>query len=332
MATNRVFAAAFALLTGGGMATAQPAPDCVRAHSAAERAICSDPALKTADAETARAFAALRAVLPPEQHPDLLADQRQWLGERDAACRQQKSGFIECLRQATEARRRFLAGQGPDGAADTPRLLPAFRHEASTTLRYEISIRYPQIRGRADAAAAAFNKESRDIAFGSGAGSADAFRNTEAPPQDQPATFYDASYEITYLDPRLASVVFAIASYEGGLHPNGVSVGLLFDFGRRRPLRLSDFLADPDRAVPAIAARCKGQAEAEDWGLFDNPDFASVVGDTASWAADKDGVRIMFNVYSVAPYMAGPHECRLPYRDLARWLKPAGPLPPRQPR
>jgi hypothetical protein len=260
----------------------------------------------------------------------LAADQRQWVIERDAACQQQKSAFAACLLRETEARRRFLAGEGPNGATAAPRLLPTFDYQASKTLRYEISIRYPQIRSPDDAAATAFNKQSRAIAFGTGADSADAFRNSEAPPPDQPATFYDASYEIAYLDPRLVSVVFSIASYEGGAHPNGASVGLLFDLKQGRSLHLSDFLADPRQAVPDIAARCKQQAEAEDWGLFDNPDFASVVSDASSWAADKDGVRIMFNAYSVAPYMAGPHECRLTYAELARSLKPGGPLPPHQ--
>jgi hypothetical protein len=40
-------------------------------------------------------------------------------------------------------------------------------------------------------------------------------------------------------------------------------------------------------------------------------------------------VAILFNPYSVAPYVAGPHECRIPYAEQARWLKPGGPLPPR---
>src|SRR5579862_4104916 len=150
----RAIAAAFALLTAGSAMAAQPVPDCARARSLAERAICSDPALKMADAEMARAFAALRAALPPPQHSALLADQRQWLGERDAACRQQQPALVECLRRQTDVRRRFLAGEGPNGATAAPRLLPSFEHQANSALRYTISVRYPQIHGRADAAAA----------------------------------------------------------------------------------------------------------------------------------------------------------------------------------
>jgi hypothetical protein len=39
-------------------------------------------------------------------------------------------------------------------------------------------------------------------------------------------------------------------------------------------------------------------------------------------------VAVLFNLHSVAPYPAGPHECRIPYTEMARWLKPGGPLPP----
>ena len=40
----------------------------------------------------------------------------------------------------------------------------------------------------------------RAIAFGSGPGGATAFRNDEPLPDSEVKTFYDASYEITYLD------------------------------------------------------------------------------------------------------------------------------------
>jgi hypothetical protein len=30
----------------------------------------------------------------------------------------------------------------------------------------------------------------------------------------------------------------------------------------------------------------------------------------------------------VAPYVSGPHDCRLSYAELKDWLKPGGVLPP----
>jgi hypothetical protein len=206
------------------------------------------------------------------------------------------------------------------------RLLPAFYRKAAA--HYKISIAYPQVPSSAGAITASFNKESRKIAFGSGPGGATAFRNNEPLRNSEAKTFYDASYEIRYLDAHLASVVFSIATYEGGAHPNGESIGLLFDFDRARPLRLADFLANPRDAIPAIAARCEREATEGDWGVFENANFTAVVGEISGWAAGSDGVAILFNPYSVTPYVAGPHECRIPFTELTRWLKPGGPLPP----
>jgi uncharacterized protein YecT (DUF1311 family) len=314
------------LLVVAGFAMARPVADCKRATSAAERAICMDPHLAAADSEMAKAYSALRAVLPTAQHAGLLDSQREWIAQRDGACQDKGSQLIQCLLEQTQARRRFLAGEGPNDDLGALRLLPAFHREAAA--HYKISIEYPQI-PRADAAnAASFNEESRKIAFGSGPGGATAFRNNERLPDSEGKTFYDASYEIRYLNAHLASVVFAIATYEGGAHPNGASIGLLFDFDKARPFRLADFLANPEEAIPAIAARCEREATEEDWGVFENADFAAVVSDVAGWSAGRDGVAIQFNPYSVTPYAAGPHECRIPYTELARWLKPGGPLPP----
>ena len=97
-------------------------------------------------------------------------------------------------------------------------------------------------------------------------------------------------------------------------------------------MRLPDILADPPRAVPRIAAKCKAQlaekATAEGWKLFDEADVAAVVRKITAWAADKDGVDILFGPYDVAAYVTGPHECRIAYATLSQWLKPGGMLPP----
>jgi len=326
MSTIAVLIAGAVLLVVAGSATAQPAADCNRARSVAERAICVDPRLAAADSEMAKAYSALRALLPTAQRAALLDSQREWIAQRDGACPDQGSQLTQCLLEQTQARRRFLAGEGPNDAVGAPRLLPAFQREEAA--HYQISIQYPQIPSSAGAIAASFNKESRKIAFGTGPGGAASFRNNEPLPNSETKNFYDASYEIRYLDAHLASVVFAIATYEGGAHPNGANIGLLFDFDQDRPLRLADFLANPEEAIRAIAARCEREARQEDWGIFENADFAAVVSEISAWSAGRDGVAILFNPYSVAPYVAGPHECRIPYTELAHWLKPGGPLPP----
>jgi hypothetical protein len=127
---------------------------------------------------------------------------------------------------------------------------------------------------------------------------------------------------------KLASVMLQFGAYAGGAHPNNWRGGVLWDMPADKPATLEDFLADPAKAVLAIAALCKAIGEREDWGLFSDADFAAVVGDAKSWAVDKDAVTIMFDPYSVAPYVAGPHDCRLSYAELKDWLRPGGFLPP----
>jgi hypothetical protein len=182
-------------------------------------------------------------------------------------------------------------------------------------------------RGRA---ARAFARAAHAVAFGKDAVAE--YRAMEPPHAAGAENFYDVAYAVSYLDRRLASLVFTISTFTGGAHPNTARVSLLFDLMAGRPLRLADLLAEPKPAVAEIAAQCKTQLAADGakdgWELFDNADVAAVVGEIDNWAIDNDGVEILFDPYAVAPYAAGLHECRLPYGTLARWLKPGGPLPP----
>jgi uncharacterized protein YecT (DUF1311 family) len=323
---------AFAGLTAG-VAAAQPAPDCSRANTVAEKAICADPDLAAADAAMAQAYASMREVLPPDQQPALVADQRQWVGLRDDIC-----GVVEgrehnrCLRSVTDKRRRLLAGEGPEGAADAPRLLPAFFRDARKG-RYEISVAYPRLGGNvAPAVAAAFDQAVRDIVLR--AKVVAEYRGLPPPRNPTSLNSYNVTYDITYIDPRLASVTFAISTYSGGAHPNSEHTNLVFDLVAGRRFSLADIVAVPPQAIEVISTMCRNQlaekAAKGRWELLSDADFPAVVGEIGNWAPDNDGVSILFNPYSVAAYVVGLQDCRLSYAELAPLLKPGGPLPPRQ--
>jgi uncharacterized protein YecT (DUF1311 family) len=316
-----------AALLLAGAAAAQPAPQCQQAKTPAEKAICGNPELAAADQRMAQAYAALRAQLPTEQKAALLGDQRRWARERDGRCSDKSDRELTaCLLAETERRRRFLAGEG---TAEAGYLRPAFFHEAKAG-RYEISIEYPQFAPANGAAQNAFNRAAHAIAFGKDAVAE--YRAMEPPHAAGAENFYEVDYAVTHLDRRLASVVFTIFTFTGGAHPNTARAALLFDQAAGGPLRLADVLADPKPAVAELSAQCKTELAAEGakngWELFDNADVAAVVGDINNWTVVKDGVEILFDPYAVAPYVAGMHECRLPYGTLAQWLKPGGPLPP----
>src|SRR5207302_10905317 len=138
--------AALLLLATG--AAAQPTPECRQAKTEAEKAICGNADLAAADRQMAQAYAAFRAALPPDQQKALLVDQRRWIIRRQAICgAKADDALVQCLLAETQSRRRFLAGDNPNGAPGTipgtPRIVPGLFHEARKG-RYEISIEYPR--------------------------------------------------------------------------------------------------------------------------------------------------------------------------------------------
>jgi uncharacterized protein YecT (DUF1311 family) len=330
MIVRRCLLAAVAVLAvSARVALAQPAPDCGKAQTAAEKTICGNPELAAVDAAMATAYATLLSkILPPAQQAGLQTSQRQWVGARDAACSEAKDAALApCLFAETGKRRRFLAGTGANGPTAAPKLLPSFFDQTKKDA-YEISVEYPQFAAPADGE---FNHLVRDLTIDEKTLSE--YRQVEPQRTTGASNFYQVTYETIYLDPHLALVTLQFSAYSGGAHPNTWRLTVLWDPASDKPVALADYLADPKAAVPAIGAVCRDklavEAKAEDWDFFDNADFGAVVGDARSWAIDKEGVTIVFNPYSVAAYVVGPRDCRLSYAELTAWLKPGGVLPPR---
>jgi uncharacterized protein YecT (DUF1311 family) len=207
--------AALLLLATG--AAAQPMSECRQAKTEADKAICGNPDLAAADKRMAEAYAAFRAELPPDQQKALLADQRRWITRRQAACGDKSDdALVQCLLAETEARRRLLAGESPNGAPGAPRIVAGLFHEARKG-RYEISIEYPRMLTPRPAATA-FERAAHAIAFGKDAVAE--YRAMEPPHATGAENFYDVDYTVSYLDSRLASLVFTISNFTGGAHPN----------------------------------------------------------------------------------------------------------------
>lgn len=86
--------------------------DCSRASSTVEHQVCEDPTLSAADESMSESFRALR-----EKDPVLVADQSEWLAERD------RCSTVECLSAAYLARIDQLDARRRTAATPTP--LPA---------------------------------------------------------------------------------------------------------------------------------------------------------------------------------------------------------------
>ena len=77
------------------------ATDCTQAASLVERTICSETDLHQMDADLNRLYSGLRLQLTVKARAELLAQQRNWLAERDRDC---ATGEGKCLREHYRAR------------------------------------------------------------------------------------------------------------------------------------------------------------------------------------------------------------------------------------
>jgi uncharacterized protein YecT (DUF1311 family) len=276
-----------------------PAPNCGRASTAVEKAICTIPELSTSDAAMANAYSSLKAGFSSAQQSALLTDQRRWLRYRDALCADKSDRDLAgCLLAQTNQRRWFLAGEWPNRAPGAPRLLPAFFQEVRKG-RYEINVVFPRIEKPRSPSESAFESAAHGLVLSNEALSE--VRGSGRPPGTPMPSTYDATYDVTYLDSRLAAVVFTISTYgAGAAHPITGRESLIFDLSRGRALTMADILGSPAAAVPAISARCKSQIEAQaakdGWKMFDDADFAATVR-----GVDALGARSGRRRYSVRP-------------------------------
>ncbi|HEY1934702.1 MAG TPA: lysozyme inhibitor LprI family protein [Acetobacteraceae bacterium] len=315
-------------------ALAQQGADCSRAKTDAEKAICGHPALAAADAAMARAYTKLRLALPAAQRAPLLADQRDWIEIRAGNCDAPPTGDLAaCLMSETRRRREFLLSQLPGSGAPRMQLYHFHTvHDGNTS-----DAAFPQIIAPRDSAQRAFNKMARDVALGEGT----PFEYSGEKPPDTRAgddKSYDASYEITWLDRRLAAVEYTIYTYDGGAHPNWSRRSLLFDLLHGEPLFNGDMVGGPPHhsaeGFATIASMCARQLLArKDLAFYavqmGKPlDVSDVVSDPTRWVVDGDGVDIMFDPDTIAAPAVGEVACRLQYAELRPWLRPHGPLPP----
>jgi hypothetical protein len=297
--------------------------------ASAQQPRVADPKLAAAETAMSFSYRLLDRQSNGVQKAALEANQRIWQRERDAGCGD-KSGKmrVECLLDETEARRRLLEGEGRNGRSDGPKVQPVFFQEAKPG-QYEIAVAYPQVAEEHGIADATFNKIAHDLVLGD-EGLMREYRGGEG---GGPATHL-VTYDLAYLGPRLATVVFRHISTGGGLpHPFTARQTLVFDFSLGRPLRPEDMLFEPAKAVGPITGMCNDrlvrEATREGWSLQPKADIAQVINNFQTWAPGPFALEILFDAGTVSPATSGAHECRIDYSALLRWLTPSGPIPPK---
>ena len=204
---------------------------------------------------------------------------------------------------------------------------------AATGATYQV--RFPQVGGLADTAAAAtINTLLRDQAdaavrdFTSGIG-----KDPQAGP-NQPSTL-QVDYSVASSSPDVLSLRLSSYSYpSGAAHGADVLSTFTFDLASGRRLALADLFRLGSGYMDALAAESRAQLTVTlaDWETDSSMTEWLATGteptadNYAAWAITPGGLEITFGQYQVAPYAVGMPVVTIPIAHLTRLIDPAGPL------
>lgn len=288
-----------------------PAIDCAKAGSSSEKLICATPALKSADAAMASAYAELKSRLPPPQQALLQTSQKNWIFRRAALC--DDGAALLCLQAQTADRLAFLSGARADAPAGAPRLTPVFFYRAGGKGRYEVDLTFPQAAGPA-----ALNALLRRGAEGDRPW-------TEPPESDSESLGYSADYRIALQTENLVSVVFSRAKVFGGPYPGDEQFTANFNLKTGREAALDDLLRPGARAEAAKICMAQLRRHYGD-AARDFVTKAAVeaeIGKIGNWVFEPDRIDIQFDI---AIHALGPYTCTLDGKTSAELARPDGPL------
>jgi uncharacterized protein YecT (DUF1311 family) len=305
--------------------------DCAKAATKSEKAICDNPAARSADDAMAKAFAAALAPLSPSDKAAALTAQIKWIGERDNKCSAAKGAKLAgCLATESASRRTYLAAEPEAGPGAPGRLAPAFRMEKGSRTKAEINLQLLRFPAPATPAERAF-----DAAVDSRIGSLD------DPDKDDPGTTlyeHDRSMRLAYASARLISAEMSGYDSTGGAHPNSFTsdINILGEEGREA--KFADLL--DAKGASRMFALClksvmaqKKEREGADARLDAESlkeltkNVAEATGRIEAWSFGAQAATVTYDPYAVGAYAEGAFDCKLPYATLKPLARPSFPLP-----
>ncbi|MDR0239946.1 MAG: DUF3298 and DUF4163 domain-containing protein [Deltaproteobacteria bacterium] len=125
-----------------------------------------------------------------------------------------------------------------------------------------------------------------------------------------------ASYTVSYASPRSLTVTYEIWTYTGGIHGNNDIITLSYDVESGQRLLFEDLVVAPDTALERLADYC---AKTLRTTLGEDLDEAMLKSGTApeldnysSFSLFPAGLRVHFQPYQVAPFVAGAQRVDVP--------------------
>ncbi|MDE1173130.1 MAG: lysozyme inhibitor LprI family protein [Parvibaculaceae bacterium] len=323
-------AMSFLLISGAGPALAF---DCGKASDKISKAICADPAVRTADGEMTAAYEALKKSLPPSRAVFLRDQQRAWLETRNNNC----TGWDNkapvdnaCMLAQTRARTAALNPRPELALPGAPVFAAAIDGRIDPSFRLSATLIYPQVPEASTPGLKRLNAAIRKAAEGDGQ-----WRTVSKKDMGGSAAGYQymQTYTIPYASPDLVSVALSIYAFTGGAHGMSTVQGVNVLTKLDRPLKAGDIVA-PEKLKEATAF-CRGvlgkikskyEDPATDSFMTDDAIAANMKED-GDWIIGKDGATVHYNPYDIGAYAEGAFDCLIPWADLKGFAPAQSPLP-----
>ena len=180
-----------------------------------------------------------------------------------------------------------------------------------------VSAWYPFIQGGSDLAGVGqYNQYAQDTlqndldAFK--ASLADFPEVTEIP---YPSTYING-YQVFSATSDLVSLELDMSTYvNGAAHPNPYTITINYDLSGGKPLALADLFEPGSAYLEKLSSLAKTSLEEREMLYFEDgvqPNEENF----RTWVISEDGLTLIFDVYQVAPYVAGPQRVTIPFDEL----------------
>jgi uncharacterized protein YecT (DUF1311 family) len=304
--------------------------DCSKAKAPDEKALCAEPQALAADDAMVEAYQALSAKLSEADRKLLLQSQHAWIKSRANLCAN-RSGAEQsrCLKDETEKRRKYLAGEPEAGPSSGGKLVPVIIQRSARKGVFDLDINAQRYAPATTPAERLFNA-SVDKLLKDAPNAIEDF---------QPGLTY--SYEmnlaVTYASPQFISAHVIEYLLAGGAHGNGSTTNINIDAAKGSILSFNDVIAKSGEAK--IKAECMRQILAQkserlEGEKIEGEELEKLRSDVEEglrklekWSFSPGKATVTYDPYAVGSYAEGPHECEFSTEFLRPFVKAGFVLP-----
>lgn len=141
--------------------------------------------------------------------------------------------------------------------------------------------------------------------------------------------FYSVEGRVEYLDERYLVYRVKLDEYEGGVHPAVWYRYLVWDFERKRPLWIDDFLdmRHQDAILGLVRKQVADDAGYPDYQRFCEEEFVFINRMPDNFALDDAGLSFIYNDYEASGYRGAPVEVYVGWEALRPFMKDPNMIP-----